>query len=174
MGTAVNRLKLKRGSRRRVGKMEVWRGSSSRDPLCSECPPQSPTRKCDRGNDADDDADAAEVAVMLPSSFLFSCRFPGGMVVEVVLGEARRIDDEAQLCFAWVVKTIWESTTQTRKCGSLVAAGFNQCGPHLEHSRPNICLNSHVNYKIQENKRFIFYFPCPAAVVIGRPSKLSN
>lgn len=39
---------------------------------------------------------------MPPSSFLFSCRVPGSVVVVVVvvvvLGEARRTDGESQLC----------------------------------------------------------------------------
>lgn len=39
------------------------------------------------------------VAVRPPSSLLIGCGVPGSVVVLlVVLGEARRIDDEAQLC----------------------------------------------------------------------------
>lgn len=125
--------------------MKIWedeerRGPFPQDPLCPECPPLYPTLKSDGGNDA---AAAAVVAVMPPSFFLFTCRFPGRVVV--VLGEPRRIDGEAQLCIACVVKTIWESTTQTRKCVSLVAASFNQCGPHLGQSRPNSCLKSRAD-----------------------------
>lgn len=73
------------------------KGTSSRDPLCSERPPLSPTLECDGGNDAA--AAAAVVAGRTPSLLLFGCRVPGCVVAVVeVLGEARRIDDEAQLC----------------------------------------------------------------------------
>lgn len=81
----------------------------------SECPPLSPTLKSDGGNDAA--AAAAVLAVRPPSTLRF--RLP------VAVDRARRIDGEAQLGFARVVKTIWESTTQTRRCVSLVAAGVS-------------------------------------------------
>lgn len=100
------------------------RGTSSWDPPCSECLPLTPTLKCDGGNDAA--AAAAVVAVRPPSSPLTGRGVPG----RVVLGEARRIDDEAQLCISWVVKTIWESTTQTGKHVSLVATSLNRFGTH--------------------------------------------
>lgn len=112
------------------------------------CPPEkisalplSPTLKSDGGNDA---ADAAVVALTPPSFFLLSCRFPVRMVV--LLDAARRTDDEAKLCTGWVVKTIWEST-QMRKCDSLVAACFNQRGPHLGQSRNYIYWKSCWSYK---------------------------
>lgn len=80
------------------------KGTSSQDSLCSEGLPQSPTLECDGGNDAA--AAAAVVAWRLPSSLLIGCGLPGSVVVVVevvaveVLGKARRIDEEAQLCIS--------------------------------------------------------------------------
>lgn len=59
-----------------------------------------PTLKRDGGNVAA--AAAAVVTLRLPSSLLIGCGVPGSvvlvLVLVLVLGEARRIDDEAQLC----------------------------------------------------------------------------
>lgn len=75
-------------------------GASSQEPLCSERPALTPTLERDGGDDAA--AAAAVVAVRPPSSpLLTGGGVPGSVVVVGVLvdlGEARRIDDEAQLC----------------------------------------------------------------------------
>lgn len=75
-------------------------GASSQEPLCSERPALAPTLERDGGDDAA--AAAAVVAVRPPSSPLLTADgVPGSVVVVGVLvdlGEARRIDDEAQLC----------------------------------------------------------------------------
>lgn len=77
-------------------------GASSQEPLCSECPALTPTLERDGGDDAA--PAAAVVAVRPPSSpLLTGGGVPGSVVVVGVLvdlGEARRIDDEAQLCIS--------------------------------------------------------------------------